>query len=64
MTSYSNSLASVYNAVEAVSQFQCVPSKITTFVICNTVDLLSYFWTELPTWPDTLLKTVTKHLCF
>ena len=28
------------------------------------MDLISYFWTELPTWPDTLLKTLMKHLCF
>jgi hypothetical protein len=44
--------------------FWCVPSKTTTLVHLTIVDLLWYFWTELPTWPDTLLKTLTKHLCF
>jgi hypothetical protein len=56
-SSYSNSLALVHNALEGVSQFRCVPSKTTTLVNLTIMDLLSYFWTELPTWPDTLLKT-------
>jgi len=64
MTSYSNSLASVYNALGGVSQFQYVPSKITTPVNLTMKDLLSHFCTELPTLSDTLLKTLTTQLCF
>jgi len=65
MTSYSNSLASVYNALGRVSQFLCVPSKTTTLVNMTIMDIFSHFWTELPTWPDTLLKTLTNsYICF
>jgi len=43
MTSYSNSLALVYNALGGVSQYQCVPSKTTTLVNTNIMDFFSHF---------------------
>jgi len=65
MTPYSNSLASVHNSLGGVSEFQCVPSKTTTLVNMTIMDFFSHFWTELPTWPDTLLKTLTNSfICF
>jgi len=62
MTSYSNCLVLVYNALGRVSEFRCVTSKTTALVNMTIMDFFSHIWIELPTWPDTLLKTLTKQL--
>ena len=40
-----------------------MPTKTTKLVNLIIMDLLSCFSTELSTWPDISLKTLTKHLC-
>jgi hypothetical protein len=64
MTSFLNSPALACNALGGVSQFQYVPLKTTILVNLIIMNLFLFFSKELPTWPDTLLKTLKKHLCF